>query len=64
MKIAIISLGCPKNQVDADVFCHAPVSYTHLPYHLQIIIAIEIPCSPAICIRATYKLGLMKISEK
>ena len=22
MKIAIISLGCPKNQVDADVFCH------------------------------------------
>ena len=23
MKIAIISLGCPKNQVDADVFCHA-----------------------------------------
>lgn len=23
MNIAIISLGCPKNQVDADVFCHA-----------------------------------------
>lgn len=23
MKIAIVSLGCPKNQVDADVFCHA-----------------------------------------
>lgn len=23
MKIAVISLGCPKNQVDADVYCHA-----------------------------------------
>ena len=23
MKIALISLGCPKNQVDADVMCHA-----------------------------------------
>lgn len=23
MKIAIISLGCPKNQVDADVMCHS-----------------------------------------
>ncbi len=23
MKISMISLGCPKNQVDADVMCHA-----------------------------------------
>ena len=23
MAIALISLGCPKNQVDADVMCHA-----------------------------------------
>ncbi len=23
MKLAVISLGCPKNQVDADVYCHA-----------------------------------------
>ena len=23
MVIALISLGCPKNQVDADVMCHA-----------------------------------------
>ena len=30
MKIAIISLGCPKNQVDADVFCHALIKDGHL----------------------------------
>ena len=30
MKIACISLGCPKNQVDLDVMVHIPVSYTHL----------------------------------
>ncbi|MEG2053351.1 MAG: 30S ribosomal protein S12 methylthiotransferase RimO [Oscillospiraceae bacterium] len=29
MKIAIISLGCPKNQVDADVFCHALLKRGH-----------------------------------
>ena len=29
MKIAIISLGCPKNQVDADVFCHALLKAGH-----------------------------------
>ena len=29
MKIAIISLGCPKNQVDADVFCHALLKDGH-----------------------------------
>ncbi|MDL2252822.1 30S ribosomal protein S12 methylthiotransferase RimO [Ruminococcaceae bacterium OttesenSCG-928-I18] len=29
MKIAIISLGCPKNQVDADVFCHALIKKGH-----------------------------------
>ncbi len=29
MKIAIISLGCPKNQVDADVMCHALLSEGH-----------------------------------
>ena len=29
MKIAIISLGCPKNQVDADVFCHALIKAGH-----------------------------------
>ena len=29
MKIAIISLGCPKNQVDADVFCHSLISAGH-----------------------------------
>ena len=29
MKIAIISLGCPKNQVDADVFCHALIKDGH-----------------------------------
>ncbi len=29
MKIAIISLGCPKNQVDADVFCHALLAAGH-----------------------------------
>ena len=27
--IAIISLGCPKNQVDADVFCHALIKAGH-----------------------------------
>ena len=27
--IAIISLGCPKNQVDADVFCHALLKDGH-----------------------------------
>ena len=27
--IAIISLGCPKNQVDADVFCHALLKAGH-----------------------------------
>ena len=30
MKIAIISLGCPKNQVDADVFCHALIKDGHI----------------------------------
>ena len=29
MNIAIISLGCPKNQVDADVMCHALLSRGH-----------------------------------
>ena len=29
MKIAIISLGYPKNQVDADVFCHALIKDGH-----------------------------------
>ena len=29
MKIAIISLGCPENQVDADVFCHALIKDGH-----------------------------------
>ena len=29
MKIAIISLGCPKNHVDADVFCHALIKDGH-----------------------------------
>ena len=29
MKIAIISLGCPKNQVDADVFTHALLKEGH-----------------------------------
>ena len=29
MKIAIVSLGCPKNQVDADVFCHALLKDGH-----------------------------------
>src|SRR5699024_3383218 len=29
MNIAIISLGCPKNQVDADVFCHALLKDGH-----------------------------------
>ncbi len=29
VKIAVISLGCPKNQVDADVFCHALLSRGH-----------------------------------
>ena len=29
MKIAIVSLGCPKNQVDADVFCHALIKDGH-----------------------------------
>lgn len=29
MKIAIVSLGCPKNQVDADVMCHALISVGH-----------------------------------
>ena len=29
MKIAIVSLGCPKNQVDADVFCHALLADGH-----------------------------------
>ena len=32
MKIAIISLGCPKNQVDADVFCHALIKDV-VPFH-------------------------------
>lgn len=26
MKLALVSLGCPKNQVDADVMCHALVN--------------------------------------
>ena len=29
MKIAIVSLGCPKNQVDADVFCRALLADGH-----------------------------------
>ena len=29
MKIAVISLGCPKNQVDADVFCHSLLRAGH-----------------------------------
>ena len=29
MKIAIISLGCPKNQVDADVMCHGLITAGH-----------------------------------
>lgn len=29
MKIAIISLGCPKNQVDADVMCHTIIANGH-----------------------------------
>ena len=29
MKLAIVSLGCPKNQVDADVFCHALLADGH-----------------------------------
>lgn len=29
MKIALISLGCPKNQVDADVLCHALLAAGH-----------------------------------
>lgn len=29
MNIAIVSLGCPKNQVDADVFCHALIKAGH-----------------------------------
>ena len=29
MNIAILSLGCPKNQVDADVFCHALLKAGH-----------------------------------
>ncbi len=29
MKIAIVSLGCPKNQVDADVFCRALLEDGH-----------------------------------
>lgn len=29
MQIAIISLGCPKNQVDADVMCHALLKAGH-----------------------------------
>lgn len=30
MKIAIVSLGCPKNQVDADVMCHALITAGHI----------------------------------
>lgn len=29
MKIALVSLGCPKNQVDADVMCHALICAGH-----------------------------------
>ena len=29
MTIALISLGCPKNQVDADVMCHALIANGH-----------------------------------
>ena len=29
MKLAIISLGCPKNQADADVFTHALLKAGH-----------------------------------
>ena len=34
MKIAMISLGCPKNQVDADVLCHRLLAagYETTPY--------------------------------
>ena len=28
-KIAMVSLGCPKNQVDADVLCHALLTAGH-----------------------------------
>ena len=31
MVIALISLGCPKNQVDADVMCHALLERGHTP---------------------------------
>ncbi len=30
MTIALISLGCPKNQVDADVMCHALIANGHI----------------------------------
>ena len=30
MVIALISLGCPKNQVDADVMCHALLERGHI----------------------------------
>lgn len=30
MKIAIVSLGCPKNQVDADVYCRALLEEGHV----------------------------------
>ena len=29
MKIALISLGCPKNQVDADVMCRSLLAAGH-----------------------------------
>lgn len=29
MKIAVVSLGCPKNQVDADVMCHSLLAAGH-----------------------------------
>lgn len=29
LKIAVVSLGCPKNQVDADVFCRALIEAGH-----------------------------------
>lgn len=29
MVIALISLGCPKNQVDADVMCHGLIAAGH-----------------------------------
>ena len=45
MNIAIISLGCPKNQVDADVFCHALIKAGHQtvadPEQADIIIAVS-----------------------